>query len=81
MAISSENAVLRASNTFGLTGSDSCTLTTNQMPAHNHQEDNFVMVVAKNGTRIQQDGLIIESKSKQNHNIVANYNNYVTNNE
>lgn len=34
--ISEENAVLRAANTYGLTGSDTCTLTTNQIPAHNH---------------------------------------------
>lgn len=81
VAISREDAVLRASNTYGLTGSDTHTLTTKEMPAHSHQEDNFVVVVAKNGTRIQQDGLVIEGKSKRNHNIVANYSNYVTNNE
>lgn len=36
IAISSENAVLRASTTYGLTGSDTCTLTTSQIPSHTH---------------------------------------------
>lgn len=36
VAISSENAVLRASTTFGLTGSDTHKLTDSEMPSHHH---------------------------------------------
>lgn len=36
VAISNENAVLRASNTFGLTGNDTHKLTDSEIPSHHH---------------------------------------------